>query len=145
MESVNRVLLQGYLGADPEVRVLESGVKVAQFRLATNENYFDKQGNKCEHTQWHHLVAWRAVADYVHRNFVKGSPVRVEGKIRSRTHTDRHTKANETIYEIVVNSAQLIVDNSIFATEAENPHQSRTSEPSFDIEPAPVSGDNLPF
>ena len=95
MASVNKVILVGNLGKDPEVRHLESGVSVANFTLATNEFYKDKQGTRIERTEWHTIAAWRGLADMAEKYLKKGQQVYVEGKIRTRQYQD---KDNQTRY-----------------------------------------------
>jgi single-strand DNA-binding protein len=99
---VNRVTLIGNLGKDPEVRRLESGAVVAQFSLATNENYKDKDGNWQTQTEWHNIVVWRAGAEQAERNFKKGSTVYIEGKLAHRKYTDTNN-VERYITEIVAN------------------------------------------
>ena len=89
MSGVNKVILIGNLGKDPEVRNLESGAKVANFSLATTENYKDRNGNKVERTEWHNIVLWRGLADIAERYLRKGSKVYIEGRIRSRSYDDK--------------------------------------------------------
>jgi len=86
---VNKVLLIGNLGRDPEVRRLESGSSVAKFSVATNENYRDKSGEWQTLTEWHNVVAWRGLAERVERDLKKGSMVYVEGKLTTRKWTDK--------------------------------------------------------
>ena len=86
---VNKVILIGNLGRDPEVRHLESGASVAKFSVATNENYRDKAGEWQTITQWHDVVAWRGLADRAERDLKKGSMVFVEGKLTTRKWQDK--------------------------------------------------------
>lgn len=82
---INKVILLGNVGAAPEVRALEGGVKVARIRVATSEKYTDKQTNeKKELTEWHSVTLWRGLADVVDKYVHKGSQVYIEGKIRTR-------------------------------------------------------------
>lgn len=82
---INKVILLGNVGQDPEVRTLESGVKVARLRLATTERMFNRQTNETtEHTEWHSVTLWRGLADVADKYIRKGSQVYVEGRIRSR-------------------------------------------------------------
>jgi len=90
MAGINKVILVGNLGKDPEVRALESGVKVAQFSLATTESYKDKEGNWKDQTEWHNIVAWRYLADKAENNLHKGSQIYLEGKIKTRQWTDQN-------------------------------------------------------
>jgi single-strand DNA-binding protein len=85
MSGVNKVILIGNLGADPEIRHLQNGVSVANFRIATSETYKDKNtGEKREQTEWHSIVAWRGLAEITEKYLKKGSKVYVEGKLRTR-------------------------------------------------------------
>lgn len=87
---INKVILVGNVGADPEVHSLESGVKTARIRLATTERYFDRQANMArELTEWHTVVAWRGLADVVDKYVRKGSQVYIEGSLHTREWTDR--------------------------------------------------------
>ena len=89
MASVNKVILIGNLGKDPEVRHLEGGVTKVSFPLATSETYKDKSGNKIEHTEWHNIILWRGLAEVAEKYLRKGNPVFIEGKIKTRTWEDK--------------------------------------------------------
>ncbi|MBP7514090.1 MAG: single-stranded DNA-binding protein [Flavobacteriales bacterium] len=85
MSGVNKVILIGNLGADPEIRHLQNDVSVANFRIATSETFKDKNtGEKREQTEWHSIVAWRGLAVIAEKYLKKGSKVYVEGKLRTR-------------------------------------------------------------
>jgi single-strand DNA-binding protein len=85
MSGVNKVILIGNLGADPEIRHLQDGVSVANFRIATTETFKDKNtGEKREQTEWHSIVAWRGLATIAEKYLKKGSKVYIEGKLRTR-------------------------------------------------------------
>jgi single-strand DNA-binding protein len=86
---INKVILAGNLGKDPEVRHLEGGAVVANFPLATTEIYKDKNGNKVEQTEWHNIVLWRAQAEYAEKYLKKGCTILVEGKLKTRTWEDK--------------------------------------------------------
>lgn len=90
MAGVNKVILVGNLGADPELRTLESGTKVANIRIATSERYKDKNGNQVENTEWHSIVLWRGLADITERYLKKGSQVYIEGKLKTRSWDDQN-------------------------------------------------------
>lgn len=82
---INKVILVGNVGLDPEVRSLETGVKVARVRLATTERIFNRQTNEStEHTEWHTITLWRGLAEVVDKYVRKGSQIYVEGRLRSR-------------------------------------------------------------
>jgi len=89
MAGVNKVILVGNLGKDPEVRYLDSGVAVANFTLATTENYKNKQGERVSQTEWHNIVLWRGLAEVAEKWLKKGSSIYVEGKIRNRKWEDK--------------------------------------------------------
>ena len=107
MASVNKVILIGHLGKDPEVRHLEGGTTVANFTMATNEYYKDKQGIRVERTEWHNIAAWRGLAELAEKYLHKGQQVYVEGRIRTRQYQD---KDNQTRYitEIVADEISLL-------------------------------------
>ena len=92
MAGVNKVILVGNLGKDPEVRYLDSGVAVANFLLATTENYKNKQGEKVSQTEWHNIVLWRGLAEVAEKWLKKGSSVYIEGKIRTNKWEDKEGK-----------------------------------------------------
>lgn len=85
----NQVRLIGFLGADPEVKTLESGKKLARFSLATNESWTNDKGEKVTETTWHNLVAWEKVAEIVERFLLKGSEVAIEGKLVNNSYEDK--------------------------------------------------------
>lgn len=90
MAGVNKVILIGNLGKDPEVRYLEGGIAVANFPLATTETFRDKNGNKNEQTEWHQIVLWRKLAEVAEKYLRKGQQIYLEGKIRSRSWEDNN-------------------------------------------------------
>ena len=89
MAGVNKVILVGNLGKDPEIWTFEDGTKKASFSLATTESYKDKMGNKVDQTEWHNVVLWRGLAGVAEQYLKKGSSIYVEGKIRSRSYQDK--------------------------------------------------------
>ena len=105
---INKVILVGNVGVDPEVRALDSGVKVARVRLATSERYLDRQTNETkELTEWHTVTLWRGLADVVDKYVNKGSQLYIEGSLRTREWTD---KDNQKRYatEIIANEMKLL-------------------------------------
>jgi len=86
---VNKVILIGNLGKDPEITRLESGVKKAVFSLATTEVYRNKEGEKVNHTEWHNIVLWRGLAEVAENYLKKGNTVFIEGRIRKREYEDK--------------------------------------------------------
>ncbi|MDY6843077.1 MAG: single-stranded DNA-binding protein [Thermodesulfobacteriota bacterium] len=104
---VNKVILIGNLGADPELRYTPSGVPVANFRVATNEVWVSQDGEKGERTEWHRVVAWRKLAETCGEYLSKGKQVYIEGKIRTRSWEDRDGNKRYTT-EIVADSIQML-------------------------------------
>ena len=84
--SVNKVILIGNLGADPEIRSLTSGAKVARIRIATSETYTNKEGERITNTEWHSVNLWRGLADISEKYLTKGSSVYIEGRLRTRSY-----------------------------------------------------------
>ena len=89
MAGVNKVILIGNLGKDPEMWTFEDGTKKASFSLATTESYKDKAGNRVDQTEWHNVVLWRGLAGVAEQYLKKGSSVYIEGKIRTRSYQDK--------------------------------------------------------
>ena len=105
--SLNKVMLIGNVGKDPEVRYLEGNGKVSSFRLATTEKYRDRDGNLREITEWHSIVTWRNMADLVEKYVKKGTQLYVEGRLRTRSWNDRAGNA-KSVTEIMADSIQLL-------------------------------------
>jgi len=93
---VNRVILVGNLGADPEVRTLESGAMVAKLRLATNESYKDRNGEWQTQTEWHDVVLWRSLAERAQEYLKKGAQIYIEGKLTHRLWDDQNGNKRKT-------------------------------------------------
>ena len=107
MNIKNHVQLIGHLGANPEVKTLDNGTKLAKFSVALNETYTSKNGEKVINTQWHNIVAWGGLATIAERILQKGTHVTIDGKLVSRTYTDKEgIKRNNT--EIVANELMVI-------------------------------------
>lgn len=96
---VNKVILIGHLGADPEVRYTANGTAMARFNLATTEVYTDKDGNRQELTEWHRIVAWRKLAEFCGQYLAKGRMVYIEGRLRTRSWEKEGTKRYTTEIE----------------------------------------------
>ena len=105
--SVNKAILVGNVGKDPEVRYLEGGASVASFSLATTEVYKNKNGEKVSQTEWHNIVAWRHLADLAEKYISKGRQLYIEGRITNRTWEDKDGNKRYTT-EIVAGSIQLL-------------------------------------
>ncbi len=104
---VNRVILIGNLGRDPEVRRLENGAVVAKFSVATNENYKDKSGEWQSQTEWHDVVVWRNLAERAESQLKKGSQIYVEGKLTHRTWQDKDGNNRRTT-EVVASYFRMV-------------------------------------
>jgi len=157
---LNRVTFIGNLGKDPEVRRLESGVAVAKFSLATNENYKDKNGEWQKSTEWHDIVCWRYLADRAENQLKKGMMVYVEGKLTHRKYQDKDGN-DRYITEVVANTFRLLERRqegsgnygSPMPTAADVPppanNTNNVNEPKVAAaEPAsepPAADDDLPF
>lgn len=107
--TLNKVMLIGNVGRDPELKHTPSGIPVISFRLATSETWKDRDNNVREHTDWHTVVAWRGLADVIHKLVQKGSRVYIEGKIQTRTFDDK-TGNRRHVVEILADN-MLLLDN----------------------------------
>lgn len=140
--SVNKVILIGFVGADPEVRYLDSGTPVANMRLATSETYTNRNGEKVTQTEWHNVVLWRNLAGIAEKYVRKGTQIYVEGRLRTRSWDDRDGNKRYTT-EIVGDNMQLLGKRPDSAGEqAENipsSSESQAQNPSEEID------DDLPF
>lgn len=155
MAGINKVILVGNLGKDPEIRTMENGSKVAQFSIATNESYKDKAGEWQEQTEWHNIVLWRYLAEKAENSLKKGSRIYLEGKIRSRSWVD---KDNITRYITEIVGDKLLTLDKHEASGAYPPppseedaprqYQSNNSNNASDVsDPAieKMPEDDLPF
>lgn len=145
--SVNKVILVGNVGKDPEVRHLDSGVAVCNFPLATSESYTAKNGDRVTTTEWHNIVLWRGLADVAEKYVTKGKQLYIEGRIRTRSYDDKEGNKRYTteIYGDVMQMLGSRDSSPSGSTAAENaapaPSTQKTQEP--DIEPE--GDDDLPF
>ncbi|MFC1586643.1 single-stranded DNA-binding protein [Fibrobacterota bacterium] len=105
--SLNKVMIIGNLGRDPEIRSTPSGAKVSNFSVATNESYTDKSGQKVERTEWHRIVMWRGLADIAEKYLRKGSTVYVEGKLQTRSWDDQNGQRRYTT-EIIADQMTML-------------------------------------
>lgn len=150
MAGVNRVILIGNLGRDPEIRSLEGGVKVANFSLATTETYKGKNGEKVDSTEWHNIVLWRGLAEVAESYLKKGNTVFIEGKIRTREWTDKDGNKRYTT-EIVADNVVMLGGRrdqpaGEYGSASPRPEKAAPQEPidsPLDISTEP--GDDLPF
>ncbi len=147
MSGINKVILVGHLGKDPEVRHLDGNVTVASFPLATSET-FNKDGKRIEQTEWHNIVMWRGLADVAAKYLQKGKLVYIEGKLRTRSFEDREGHKKYTT-EVVAENFTMLGRK----TDFENGHSPQTpsqathkaesaSTENFSLNPV---DDDLPF
>lgn len=108
MASLNKVLLIGNLGRDPESRYLPSGGAVCNFSIATTERYKDKSGQQQEKTEWHNIVMYNKLAEIAGQYLKKGSSVYVEGRLQTRKWQDKNTGADRYTTEIVADQMQML-------------------------------------
>ena len=147
--SVNKAILVGNVGKDPEVRYLEGGTSVASFSLATSEVYKNRNGEKVTQTEWHNIVAWRGLAELAEKYITKGKQLYIEGRITNRSWEDKDGNKRYTT-EIVANAIQLLgrkgdenAEGSV-QYQGEKPTQEQEpDEPEFSEEP--TEEDDLPF
>lgn len=133
---VNKVILIGHLGSDPEMRYTANGTAIAKFRLATNESYVDKSGNRQEQTEWHLVTAWGKLAEICGQYLAKGKQVFIEGRLRTTSYEKDGIKRYTT--EIVARDMQMLGGG------AERPGL-RDEQP-FPAPPGePDGGDDFPF
>jgi len=141
MAGVNKVILIGHLGKDPEVRYLEGGTAVANFTLATSESYKDKSGNRVDQTEWHNIVVWRGLAQVAEKYVKKGMQVYIEGKLRTRSWDDKEGHKRST--------TEIVADNmTILSRKDEHGGHGQNSTHSPDmgnITEDTKSTDDLPF
>lgn len=146
MAGVNRVILVGNLGKDPEVRSLENGTKVASFPLATSESYTDKNGEKQTKTEWHNIVVWRGLADVVDKYVKKGNQIYVEGKLRTRSWEDKEGNKRYTTEVVVDNMTMLGGRRENNEEGSYNRPQEKTEAAETESNPFDTSeADDLPF
>lgn len=135
--TLNKVMLIGNVGKEPDINFTPNGVKVAQLRLATSETWKDKDGAVQEHTDWHTIIAWRGLADVVEKLVHRGTRMYVEGKIQSRSFEDRDGN-KRYVTEIVADNVLILdarkVDPAAASGDADHPSTT-----------VPQSADDIPF
>lgn len=143
--SVNKVILVGRLGADPELKTLGSGQNVANFNLATSENWVDRDGQKQEKTEWHRIVVWGKLAEVCRNHLSKGRQVYVEGRLQTRSWEDQQGQKRYTT-EVNANTVQFLgapgersAGGANQGMGNNNPASDFSPEPNFD------SSEEIPF
>lgn len=142
---INKVILVGNVGADPEVKHIDQNTSVATFNLATSEVYTDKQGVRQTVTEWHRIVAWRGLADVMEKYVKKGSQLYVEGRIRTRSYDDANG-VKKYVTEIVADTVKMLGrrENSD-GTESSYSQMASTNVASQVEEIESGGNDDLPF
>ncbi|HEY1803391.1 MAG TPA: single-stranded DNA-binding protein [Terracidiphilus sp.] len=155
-KSVNKVILLGNVGKDPEIRSTPGGTMVANFSLATSDRFQDAQGNWQDRTEWHNLVAFKRTAEIVRDYVKKGSKLYIEGKIQTRSWEDKDTKAKRYRTEIIVNDLSLLSGrddsqgggysrSSSSPNAAVNEDQRQPAGQDDYAQTAEISDDDIPF
>jgi len=146
--SVNKAILVGYVGNDPEIRYLDSGTPVCTFRLATSEVYRNKNGEKVTTTEWHNIVLWRGLAEIAEKYVKKGMQLYIEGRIRTRSWDDKDGNKRYTT-EIVADNMQMLSrksdDNTGFSTQTISPPSNDFMPEENDFSSDITEVDDLPF
>jgi single-strand DNA-binding protein len=147
-KSVNKVILIGNLGKDPEVKYTPSGTAVAKFSLATNERYKDKGGEWQDRTEWHNIVAWQRLAEIVGEYVKKGSKLYIEGRLQTSSWDDKESGQKRYKTEIIANDLVLLSGRG----EGEGPGRSRGASASAGMDqrvPEPdtaqITDEDIPF
>jgi single-strand DNA-binding protein len=155
MAGVNKVILVGRLGADPELKAISTGNSVARFSLATSENWVDKDGQRQERTEWHRIVVWGRLGELVARRLSKGKQAYVEGRLQTRSWEDNQGQKRYAT-EVVANSIQFLdaaggaERGETFERENNNSNNSNngsshTVDQDFGPEPSFDDADEIPF
>ncbi|MFZ6050828.1 single-stranded DNA-binding protein [Halocola ammonii] len=148
MSGVNKVILIGNLGKDPEVRKLESGATVCSFPIATTETYNDRKTNeRREITEWHNITLWRGLAEVAEKYLHKGDKVFIEGKIRSRTWEDEKGEKRYAVDIVGDNMTMLTPKGESQGAGGSNQQESAKTPPKPESTPLNESSeeDDLPF
>lgn len=138
MAGVNKVILIGNLGKDPELKYLEGNIARVSFSLATTEAYKDKTGNRIEHTEWHNIVMWRTNAENAEKMLKKGMQIYVEGKIQSRQWNDKEGQKRQ-VTEIMADTFRILQKRE--NPGSQNPQGGFDNDTNFDD----MNSKDLPF
>ena len=154
-KSVNKVILLGNLGKDPEVKYTPSGTPVGKITVATNERFKDKDGQWQDRTEWHNVVLWQRLAEIAGEYLKKGGKVYIEGKLQTRSWEDKQSGQKKYMTEIVANDLVLLGGRGESSGESGGYSRSSASGNNFDQrnpepEPAtamssPISDEDIPF
>ncbi|MDA3904892.1 MAG: single-stranded DNA-binding protein [Bacteroidales bacterium] len=143
MAGINKVILVGHLGKDPEVMTFDNGVKKASFSMATTESYKDKEGNWQDKTEWHNIVLWRYLAE---KNIIKGDQIYLEGRLRTRSYEDSNG-VKKYVTEIQGDKVLKLSSPGANKEAYKGNEQAQASEPSPspDLPSDVEDNDDLPF
>ncbi len=146
--SLNKVILIGRLGRDPETRYMPNGEAVCNFSVATSEAWNDRNGQRQERVEWHNVTMYRRLAEIAGQYLKKGSQVYLEGKIQSRKYTDKNG-VERTAYDIIVNEMKMLGGGSdgqqAQPAQSETPTPPRRQAPAAPAQPAEDIDDDVPF
>jgi single-strand DNA-binding protein len=145
--SVNKVILVGRLGRDPETRFTPNGQAVCNFSLATDESYKDRAGERQKRTEWHRIVLWGKLAELAQQYLKKGSLIYLEGRIQSRQWDDREGQ-KRTSFEIVANTMKFLGarGEAAAAAGASADAEAHAPAPAEEVGPSPeISDEDIPF
>ena len=145
---LNKVILIGRLGRDPEVRYMPNGEAVCNFSVATSEAWNDRNGQRQERTEWHNITMYRRLAEIAGQYLKKGSQVYLEGKIQTRKYTDKNG-VERTAYDIIANEMKMLGGGSdgqqAQSAQAETPTPPTRQAPATPAAPAEDIDDDVPF
>jgi single-strand DNA-binding protein len=157
MKSVNKVILIGNLGKDPEVKYTPQGTPVAKITLATNERFKDKDGQWQDRTEWHNVVLWQRLAEIAGEYLKKGGKVYIEGRLQTRSWDDKQSGQKKYMTEVVANDLVLLGgrgegggggDQSSRGVAGGNNFEQRTPEPEHanaSASSSPITDEDIPF
>ncbi|MBI5019826.1 MAG: single-stranded DNA-binding protein [Ignavibacteriales bacterium] len=131
-KSLNKVMLIGHLGKDPEVSYTASGVAVGKFSIATNESWKDQDGNLQERTEWHNIVVWRKLAEICGQYLKKGSKAYLEGRLQTRSWDDKNTGVKRYTTEIIADNLIMLDSKGQGGGEMDIPQREETAAPEKD-------------
>jgi single-strand DNA-binding protein len=152
--SVNKVILVGRLGRDPETRFTASGQAVANFSLATDESFKSRSGERQKRTEWHRIVLWGKLAEIVQQYLKKGMLVYIEGRIQTRQWEDKRDGQKRTATEIVANVMRMLTPRGEGAPAGQSASPGRSPDADMDAGPMPdeaivpgpeISDEDIPF
>lgn len=154
-KSVNKVILVGNLGKDPEVKYTPSGVPVAKFSLATNERYKDKSGEWQDRTEWHNIVAWQRLAEIIGEYVKKGSKIYIEGRLQTSSWEDKQSGEKKYRTEVIASDLVLLGGRGEGGDSEGRSSRGASAASSFDqrtshsdehaSHPAEITDEDIPF